>query len=221
MLTVICWKWAGWRNVYRAEHVNVLQRMLATHLRMPHRLVCVTDDPAGIECETVPLWSEPNVQRAGPNCYRRLRLFSQDAAQTFGERVLSIDLDCVILDDITPLITDEDFRIVRGRSARYNGSMWLHLCGTRTFLWDEFDAKTSPKAASRYVGSDQAWISHRCGEEAAWDKADGVYHYTLLDKRAPLPSNARIVFFAGAMKPWSYALKREQRPLWEEYRKWR
>jgi hypothetical protein len=220
VLTVVCWKWNGWRSEYKAAHVNALEVMLKDHLALEHRLVCVTDDPAGVKCETLPIWREPAVRlpNGKMNCYRRLRMFAPEARELLGERVLSIDLDVVILKDITDLITDDDFRILAGRSAPYNGSLCLHRPGTRPFLWSEFDPKTSPKAAGKrkmngrpYVGSDQAWISHRAPNEATWGVEDGVYQYVDFESGGPVPDEARIIFFAGKHKPWhNFVLKSHQ-----------
>jgi hypothetical protein len=232
VLTVVCWKWAGWRAIYTAEHVNVLELMLKTHLRIPHRLVCVTDDPTDVRCETMPIWDYPQVEvdKNKPNCFRRLRLFSDEARDMFGPRVLSIDLDCSILGDITPLITKHDFRIVQGRAAPYNGSMWLLRTGSRPQAWHDFDAEAFRDAVAGtknvvgrpFYGSDQAWLSSKLPGEATWSDADGVYQYRDLALRAPeFPNDARIVFFAGTRKPWDYSLKRHMPIIYQTYRKYR
>lgn len=220
MLTVVCWKWRGWRAIYEPRHVHALKRMVEQHLHMPHRFVCITDDADGLECETVPLWDSPveHVRSGYPNCFVRLGVFSIEARELLGERVLSIDLDCVILDDITDLIGDDDLKIMAGSVCPYNGSLFLHRTGTRSWLWDEIaaDPISSLQAVRRharktrrdYYGSDQAWIAYRCPDEPTWTEADGVYQYRRLGAR-PLPDDARIVFFAGPEKPWGV---HERRP---------
>jgi hypothetical protein len=232
VLTVVCWKWDGWRAGYTAEQVNVLERMLKEHLHLDHRLVCVTDDPTGVRCETMEIWNYPVVEtlQGRPNCFRRLRLFSDEAGDMFGPRVLSIDLDCAIMGDITPLITDHDFRILQGEVAPYNGSMWLLRTGARPRAWDEFDPDTFHQAIAKtrtarhrpYYGSDQAWLSYVLPGEATWSEADGVYQYRNLALRsADVPNDARIVFFAGSRKPWDHALKRQMPIIYKTYRKYR
>lgn len=52
MITVVCWKWQafpGYRSKFTAEHVNVFARMIRRHYRGPMEIVCVTDDPEGID----------------------------------------------------------------------------------------------------------------------------------------------------------------------------
>jgi hypothetical protein len=223
MLTVITYKWrapAQYRSQFTAEHVNTLQAMVARHLRIPHRFLCITDDPAGVRCKTIPLWSEPSVPGIPadrPNCYRRLRLFASDASKLVGDRFLSLDLDTVICGDITPLVDRGDDFVIWGDTARgtpYNGSMMLLRTGTRSKVWDEFDPVKSPGIGRRlgYVGSDQAWIGACLGKnEKRWTAADGVYSFRN-QIQAPrgngkLPDNARIVFFHGQFDPWQESVQ--------------
>lgn len=224
MLSVICWKWKshdGYTTEYTSEHVNVFAAMLRRNLTVPHRLFCVTDDPSGLDPRILytPLWNEPDIKlnRDKPNCYRRLKIFSKEAREMFGERILSIDLDCVILANINSLVTrDEDFVGWYKRGVPYQGSMTLHRTGTRTFLWDDFDPATSPMlgASLGYVGSDQAWVSAKLPKgEGVWTPHEhGVLSYKVHVRNHPeyvkhkkLPENAKIVFFHGPLKPWHIA----------------
>lgn len=228
-LTILCWKWHGWRgDTYRAEHVNALARMLRRHMSIDYRLICVTDDPVGItECHTFPLWSEPHVRvvHGRPNCYRRLRLFSSWAREWFGSRVLSIDLDVLVLADLAPLLAgDDDFRAFHGYATPLNGSLWLHRLGTRTHVWDTFDPATSPRLASdqrhangrRWYGSDQAWMSYQLPDAPTWTEADGLHYYARLPG-GELPADARAVFFTGPKKPWVHDMDSAIRDRYLEY----
>lgn len=225
MLTVVCWLWgngytgAGWRPVYTAEHVNTFARMFRTHCTLPHRIVCITDMPQGItECDTYPLWrSWPDLTSNGtPNCYRRLRLFDERFTrdELHAERVLHMDIDCVILKNIDPLLQlsmSQGLRIVKGlRNTRYNGSMYLIEPGHYQHLWDDFNPAASPLILRAYrgangkriIGSDQAWISYNVKNAATWTKHDGVWQLGQWAHAPTERNNARIVFFAGGYKPW-------------------
>lgn len=224
-LTVVCWKWRpnpGYRSAFGPETVSVLRRMVARHYPHPHRFVCVTDDPTGIEAgiEIVAdvgdfaTLASPHGQRH-PSCYRRLRLFHPDAAQWFGERFVSLDLDVVLTGDVSPLWNRADDFVIWGDThptTHYNGSMMLMTAGARRKVWETFDPDRSPRAAqdAGCFGSDQGWISYCLGKgEPRWSCADGVYSYRNHlrgdrgDRRRPLPENARIVIFHGAVDPWS------------------
>ncbi len=230
MLTVVCWKWhpvPGSRHpatAYTARHVNVLRAMVRRHLHRSHEFVCVTDDPQGLDPDIriVPLWDDwRNLGR----CYVRLRAFAPDMAKIFGPRFVSIDLDTVIVDDITPLFdTAVDFKIWGDvlASTPYNGSLWLLNAGSRRSVWAQFDPDTHicEAAQAGLIGSDQAWLAlHLGADEAKWTRADGVVsfrHHVLGRRNWPIaklrrvlpeplrarpPDGARIVFFHGSHDP--------------------
>lgn len=223
MITVVCFKWRappGYRSTFHGRHVDVLRRMVRRHYAGPHRFICITDDVRGIEepdVECFELWPDlagvinPS-GRKNPSCYRRLRLFAAQPGAWLGERFVVLDLDAVITGDLGPLWDrPEDFLIWKSTTSGnpYNGSMWMLNAGARPTVWRDFDPASSPaqtKAAGFY-GSDQAWIAHRLGAgEATWGPADGVLSFRndLGSGRAPLPKEARVVFFHGKFDPWDH-----------------
>lgn len=221
MLDVVCFKWrppTGYRSTFGPETVNVLRAMVARHYRKPHRLTCITDDPAGIDADVriVPLWSDyadvPSPHGGkNPACYRRLKVFSAEAAEIIGPRFVTIDLDVVITGDLSALWDRPEDFVMWGDTnplpgSHYNGSMLLMTAGARRQVWDRFDPHTSPAHAlkARCWGSDQGWVSYCLGPgEARWNKADGVYSYrNHLQSTGALPPNARVVVFHGAVDPW-------------------
>jgi len=221
MVTVLCFKWntPGYRSIFTAEHVNTLQSMVARHLHIPHRFVCITDDNSGLNCDSFPLWDFPKIKspRWKTNAYRCLKLFSKDAKNWFDtDHVLVLDLDTVITNDITPLIDlDLDFKIWTDRhpNTHYNSSIWLYRLGSRTQVWETFNSTTSPRIIKQknIMGSDQAWISHSLGAgEQTWSQADGLYsfRYDLDEGKSPLPDDARIVFFHGKFDPWDEQIQK-------------
>jgi lipopolysaccharide biosynthesis glycosyltransferase len=210
--------------VFNADHVNKLARMLRKHMGIPYRFVCITDRPDGItECETYPIWEFPNVEQSKPqNCYVRLRLFNPDVGKTFGDKILNLDLDCVILADLSPLFIDHDFRAVRGVGATLNGSMYMLKTGTNRHVWDNWDEKTSPELihktkhnGKRISGSDQAWMSIQMPGAATWGPEDGVHQFSNTEPQNRL--NAKIVFFAGKVKPWDNDCKNKDPHLYNTY----
>lgn len=219
-LRIVVWKWKpapGYRSHFGPETVNVLARMVARNYPDPHEVVCITDDAAGIDkaVRIIPLWQDHAKVPSpwgpkNPSCYRRLKAFSAEARQIIGPRFVSIDLDCVIVDDMRPLWNRPDDFVVWGDTARgtpYNGSMWLLRAGTRQRVWKEFDPIRSPRLGRRlnYVGSDQAWIAACLGpNEKRWTAKDGVLSYRneILPNGGELPKGARVCFFHGRHDPW-------------------
>jgi len=227
-LTFVTWLWkppVGYRSAFAAEHVNVLANMIDRHYTAPHRILCVTDLPKGIDprVQIVSAWNdyaELGSPHGGinknPSCYRRLRAFHPDIGKVFGRRFVSLDLDTVITGDLVPLFDRPEDFVIWGETnpkSWYNGSLWMLTAGARPQVWTDFNPRRSPHDAKRAgrFGSDQGWISHCLGKgEATWSVADGVYSYRvhLKPKGNQLPANARIVNCHGEHDPWDAEMQR-------------
>lgn len=225
MLTVVTWKWPprpGFPHIYSPDTVNVLRRAVARHYQAPHRFVCVSNDSRGLspDVEIIPdredFSSVPSPHgRSFPSCYRRLRLFDDDAAAVFGPRFVSLDLDAVILADMRPVWDrPEPFVIWRDplKPDGYCGSMFMADAGAHPELWRDFDPGISPAATlkAKCMGSDQGWLRYRLGPGMpTWGREDGVYSFRRDVVGGELPADARVIFFHGKIKPWS-----ESAPGW-------
>ena len=220
MISVVCFKWKprpGYRSVYGPEQVHTLRNMVARNYPSPHRFICITDDPDGLDAdvEVVPLWDDfadienPSFKN-GPSCYRRLKMFSPDIGRLVGDRFVCVDLDVVIVNDVRPLWDrKEDFVGFRNPNPTWplNGSMFLMSAGARPQVWETFNPADSPamthKANMR--GSDQGWMSYVLGwKEAMWGPEDGIANFQIeiVKKAGRLPGGSRMVFFWGKNDPW-------------------
>lgn len=222
MIRVCTFKWddpnGRFNHLFRygAEHVNRWARAVRRNLTLPHELVVITDDPAGIteDVRVVPLWDD---WRHLGGCYVRLRAFAPDMTDTIGPRFVWMDLDCVITGSLDPLFSRAEPFVIwsNGYSGNpYCGSMAMMDAGARKEVWEDFDPETSRQEAKHYVGTDQAWIAHRLGpDEATWTQKDGVlsrYDVGILNgmtrgtyklRPRPLPKGTRVVFFHGYCDP--------------------
>lgn len=219
MLTVLCWFWAQKkaRAVYTAEHVNIWARMVRRNLSLPHRIACVTDIPDGIDADIEIIAppgdfldiANPRWPDGKPQCYRRLSMFRRDAADIFGERFVSMDIDAVIGAPLDPLFDrDDDLVLFKGTCQQrpYNGSMMLIRAGCRPEVFDDFNQDAALESGKLFRGSDQAWLMHKLGpNEAVWDESDGVYWFGG-GYRKCRGTEPRVLFFPGTLKPWN-ALK--------------
>lgn len=220
MITVSTFLWSDpQRNrsyTFTPDHVAILRNMVQRHLHMPFEFVCVTDRPFkmdGVRC--VPLEMSKHVPGT---CFVRLMLRHPYIGGVLGRRIMNLDLDCVIVDDITPLAARaEDAVFWRnpnyedgGRRAFYQTSIQLFDAAARCELWTDFDPDYTPKWVNRrFGGAEQAWVSERLDwNEAYWDGSHGVYGAGRMmrdqgmDKGVTdLPDNARIVFFPGNRNP--------------------
>jgi hypothetical protein len=215
MLTVLSWLWSqsSGRTTYTAQHVNAWASMVRRNLSLPHRIACVTDMPAGIDpgIKIIALPTDfsgvrlPTWGADRPQCLRRLSMFRRDAAEIFGGRFVSMDLDCIVTGSLDPLFDRPEEIVLYAappgstEGRRFNGSMLMMSAGVRPQVFDDFDAKAAAHASARLFGSDQAWISATLGaDEATWSEADGVYWVGRWESAA----QCRVVFFQGEAKPW-------------------
>lgn len=229
MLAIVTWKWrnsGGWKQ-YTAEYVNVMRAMLERHLPAPHRLICFTDDAHGIDrrVEVLPLarWAAPvPTDQVMPlrNCFRKLGLFRPEMAQ-FGERLLQLDLDQVIVGDLMPLVERSEPMIIWRSSSKgrfgfaLNTSVVLLDAGARTDIWDAWcaDPGTAARAArtSGWTGTDQAFVAMHCnGSAAEFAEGDGILSFRddLAAGYRGLPPSARIISFFDRFAPDDQALQR-------------
>lgn len=229
MLTVVCWYWldeARKRSyTFTPQDVRIWDRMIARHLTIPHRRVCVTHRPDLIDfMETVPLDMTKHVPGT---CAVKLMAWRPDIAKVLGERICSMDIDCVVTGKLDPVLDRKEDVVLwknpnyeqGGKRGFFQGSMQLFTAGARPFLWSDFDPNTTPAMVNRrFGGMEQAWISERLNtqypepgwdwNEAHWTEADGVYGAGRLFNgkmgqgvTTELPDNARIVFVPGNRIP--------------------
>jgi hypothetical protein len=214
-LQIVAFKWQG-HIPYCAEDVNVWARMIDRWLRLPHELVCVTDQPDGIDgsIRTVPLWRDHFEHGRD---WHRLKLFSEEMADLIGPRFVCIDLDTVICGPIDPLFDHEAaFKVWRDplRPHQYCTSVFQMDAGAFPHVYESFDVSKALalRHCGRYNGYDQAWISHVLPGQPVWTEQDGVLSFKrnilnadTLEASGPsarqLPAHARIVNFHGKYNP--------------------
>ena len=228
-LTVACYFWVdpARRRSYQItpDDVRAWDRMIAKHLTLPHRRVCITHRPDLIDfMETAPIDCAKHVPGT---CLVKLMHWRPDIGPLLGERICVMDVDCVVTDSLD-LVLDRTEDVVLwknpnyeegGKRGFYQGSMQLLSAGARPFLWADFDPNVTPTWLNRrFGGAEQCWISERLNTsypdagwewtEPHWTEADGVYGAGRLFNgrmgegvQTELPENARIVFTPGDRSP--------------------
>jgi hypothetical protein len=223
-----------WGDKYGPEDARRLRRMVAKHLSAKHEFAVITDKPHAFDGDkdirAIPLDMTTHV----PNtCFVRLFTFHPQGAEIFGERMLQVDLDTLIVGGIDPLAErDEDLvmwrnpsRIpwrdpkMRGRPY-YNTSLLLHRCGTRPKLWEFGRVMSKERPAFR---DDQWALSEILGpDQPYFDGNDGIYRLGRPDTPGSgvvgvLPDNAKIVTFPGSEGKWDEPHIRAANPWIDEY----
>jgi nucleoside-diphosphate-sugar epimerase len=229
MLTFVTWKWKGTDPArhFASEHVNVLYAMLGRHYHASFRLICLTDDPSGLDTaiEAIPLPEtkadslpapRQGQSKKFPACYRRLWLFSQEAT-ALGRRICQVDIDVLILEDITAMLqrkTADFVGWVDQKSFAWNkiaGGLWLLTPGKYPEVWEDFNPDFSPTMAHNagFHGSDQAWLSYKLyPPEQSLTQKDGVMKLGWLVKGGHHPpAGVKMVFTSGVKPPWDHALQ--------------
>lgn len=216
MISVLTWKWG---QTFGPEYVNRLRAGLARHLHLDHELVCATDDLRGLDGDirTLPITEFLET----PRCRRRMAQFSRDFVSQLGARTLGVDLDIVLVDDITPIVTKfQDAPIVGWKvnhAGVYSGSFLRFDAGALDPLYQRFkaDPELYPyRVQPRGVPSDQAMLNAYLSEQPPipfWTEADGfvtyygdgyehLEHFGVGPRRQQLPEGARIVVLGSADK---------------------
>lgn len=241
MITFLLWLWRsdGVYYQYTPARAEAMAQMIADHYEGPHRVLVLTDNPLTpyLRARPVPLlklWRDvPVAKNMPPHSWTRLQVFHPEYASYLadctglpirnGDPVVNIDLDGVIVDDITPLFRDlPRFKgwLSRGYRAKpciYNASMFALRLGECSEVYRLFDPKISPAALKHggYIGTEQAHMSAVLGAaQPAWTWKEGVCSYRFQVARAKkpdalftgngsLPDGAKIVFMHGSLKPWT------------------
>lgn len=223
MLSVVTYWWQDPRRRSRGyeftiDHVRILRNMVDRHLKQEHNFICVTDNVAAVELEGIEAFPLDMTKHVPGTVYARLMQHNPEIGRQLGSRILSLDLDMVIVDNIDSIVNrDEDIVLWRNpnfpapRRAFYQSSVQLFTPGARPELWADFDPSDDDLLRWinwRFGGAEQAWISERLSwDEAYWDQNDGIYgagrlgDWSTIGVVKKLPDNAKIVSFPGAREP--------------------
>jgi hypothetical protein len=245
VLTVITYFWhpdpgSKFAAPYTADDVRRLRRQVKRHLTTRHEFAVVTDRPhmfdGDVGIRAIPLDKAKHVPGT---CYARLMTFHPDGADIFGERVMQVDLDTLIVGNMDKLVDrDEDLILWRNparipwdgpaefgvvsmaravRRCYYNTSFLMHRCGSMPDVWSEFNP-------NRLIAKDDQWyLSNLFGRDCAYvDASHGVYRLAREDTPGSgvdgkLPENACVVTFPGSNGKWSDPRIRQANPWIEEH----
>lgn len=232
MLAIVSFFWvdpsrAKMRRVgLTPEDVKAWDRMIARHLTLPHKRICVTHRPDLVDfMATYPLDMAKHVPGT---CTVKLQAHDPAFAKAIGaDRIVLMDIDAVAVGNLDPLFDHaDDVRLWMnpnfeqgGKRGFYQGSMQYFRAGATEQLWSDFDPRETPSWLNRrFGGAEQCWISERLNTsypDPGWDwdipywtETDGVYGAGRLfggkmgnGVQSDLPENARIVFFPGDRSP--------------------
>jgi hypothetical protein len=214
-----------WGTKYGPEYVNRLYAMVRRHLRGEFCFVCLTDRDEGIRSEVQCLPIPPLALPEGipERGWTKLTTFSADLHGLSGT-ALFLDLDVVIVDDITPFFEQPGrFLIIHDWKRPWritgNSSVYRFELGAHPQVLERFRREHASIRAR--LRNEQAWLSEfmqQQGVLAYWPSqwcASWKYHciprFPLNHWRAPvIPKGARILVFHGVMNPPDALVGRSQ-----------
>ncbi len=225
-IAVGCVKW-GTR--FGADYVNVIHRAVREHLGVPHRFVCLTNQPEGIEpgVEVMPMpeFGVPEVEWTKRGCWPKVALFKEGVFAD-DEIVLYLDLDVLVVGDLKPFID-----LVRDKPAFYTlrewnpalvrllplsmrpdrgsqGSVYVWRAGEQRHVFADFASRVEEVRASYWsdrfylpaVAKNPQYLPHD------WCLSFKNHCLTpwplnLVRPAARLPERARIIVFHGKPRP--------------------
>jgi hypothetical protein len=125
---------------YPASYVNTLYNMTERNLDIPHRFICLTDDPSGLDdgIEALPLLDD-NLQ----GWWHKLTLFKEKIHDLRGT-IFYMDLDVVVVESLNPFIEyePENFCIIEDYSRNrtwFNSSVMKFPIGKYSVIWETFE----------------------------------------------------------------------------------
>lgn len=198
------------------KHVNKLAINLHKNLTIPHEVVCITDNPDGIDtdqCRIIPIWNE---FRDIGRCFVRLGLYSNEMRRVIGPRIANIDLDVAILGNIDhvfgrtePFVGYTDTK----NPTCYSGCLYIMDAGAKQQVYNSFKRlynfvpdgvdkreyfQQRYNRFSPFVGSDQSWQTEILGEGLPRiGQKDKVWDYWTVEHLPDAPEDARIIFTNG------------------------
>jgi len=212
---IFCIKWG---DRYPPKYVNSLFSMVRRNLSLPHRFICFTENPKGIdpEVEVLPLPDlSVDVPTNVPGKWRKIALWQKELYGLNGV-ALFIDLDTVIvgsIDEFFEFGNPDDVVLTKNwlKPFRKLGqtTLFRYPVGRNPSFYDDF-VKDSQNVAIRFQ-YEQHYITHKlenrlCFWPSSWVKH---YRYHCLGNNYPLryfrsarlPSKAKIIAFPGVPNP--------------------
>lgn len=199
--SILCIKWG---TKYGPEYVNKLYRMCHRNMSTSFRFVCLTENTLGLDknIDAKPLLYD-HTKLTG--WWQKLAIFQETVHDLDGD-ILFLDLDVVIINDITPFFTYdakfpiiEDWLLSRPPSSRvFNSSVMRFKVGSQLHIWDEF--QKNPDAVLKNFRGDQDWITYKAKGIKPWPEHWCVNYKWQECWNGP-PDGARIVVFTGKPNP--------------------
>ncbi len=223
--TILCMKWG---TKYGPEYVNRLYGMVKRHLRGDFSFACLTDDKTGIidavQCFPIPQLQLPD--GSPERGWKKLTTFQANLHGLHGT-ALFLDVDVVIVSDITPLFElPGEFLIIHDWKRPWrvtgNSSVYRFELGAHPDVLEGF-VNNATEVRQRFR-NEQAYLSdamHAKGKLKYWPSEwckSFKYHciptWPMNYWQAPsIPPASKILVFHGEVNPPDALVGRRNRAL--------
>ncbi len=199
-----------WGSRYGANFVNRLNAAIKRNTNRETQLVCLTDDPSGIDndirCEPIPDINLPEDLIVTP--WRKLVLWKDNLVNLTGD-VLFLDLDLVITGNLDDMFDFEPGRFCvienwtqPGKNIG-NTSCFRWNVGSHAHIFNKLETEQSRILSTYRI--EQVYISREVSDMVFWPKQwCASFKHSLLPKwpmnffkAPPLPPKTKIVAFTG------------------------
>lgn len=191
-------------NKYKAEHVN----FLADKIKNIFKVICFTDDPSGINCETrsLPVNDFPDVY----GWWWKLWIFQNCPEDLY------LDLDVLIIQRLVDLMNAEGWFAIEDKWQKniFNTSI-VKISKKQNNIWDLFLKMRPDKIPFQDLLGDQYFFTKNISEKVlTWPEEWCMsYKNHFIGKNNPSgPSKdfhqCRVLYFHGYPKPWDIDIKK-------------
>lgn len=231
MVNVICMKWG---HKYGPEYVNVMKRAVDRNLKRPHRFVCFTEHPEGIDegIEIQPLPECRVPHRPEIQAWRKISLFTPMLG--LDGPTLFLDLDVAITGSLDAFFDYEPGRFCIIHNWTHpdrrvgNSSVFRFEAGKHAYVFDEYN--NDPDKVANENRNEQIYVTARIDakEGALWwpeEWCKSFVKHSLpprplrLFKPSTLPEGCRVLVFHGDPNPpeaiykWNYGRRKLLTPF--------
>ena len=209
-LTFITWFWG---HKYPAEDIIKLATGLKRNSNQQFRFVVFSQHDLQFgHYDFIEVAKLTDEKLIGQGCFCRLRMFDPtwQAWHGFNDRIVSVDLDLIVTDNIDALFnSNEPFKILQHVNAvnpnPFNCSLMLLRAGQCSEVWTDFNLEKVKTIPFHEFPDDQGWIWHKLPKAKGWNGgvASGIYAFQKpgWPRGNHLPHNAKMVAFIGWRKP--------------------
>jgi len=188
-----------WGTKFSNRYVNNLYTGVKNNIKIPFKFYCFTDNKTGLNKEIVAL----PLPKGIPYWWNKLYLFSNELP--VEGRVLYIDLDTVIVGDITHIARCKEkfvmLQDVYHPERRGSGLMAWDTSNDYSVLWEKYHPQAQAIHERFWPHGDQVWIQqHLPVNPSLWQE---LYKNQILSlkvecvKQSSKPKDARIIFYHG------------------------